>query len=135
VTYARLTAVEPAGADLMRVTLTGAQVRQLLEEAVADIVPRVHLAGVTARYDPRARPGRRLKGITLLGGRKLRPQDTYTVATDDSTAAGAGGFTVLPGKPVERRGLLDIEAVAGYLRRLPQPVEAEAAATLVSTRR
>jgi 2',3'-cyclic-nucleotide 2'-phosphodiesterase (5'-nucleotidase family) len=95
----------------------------------------VHLAGASVRYDPKARPGRRIKSIVLLGGRKVRPQEQYTLATDDSTAAGAGGLAVLRDLPAERAGLIDVEAVAGYLRRLPQPVEAAAAPTLVSTRR
>jgi 2',3'-cyclic-nucleotide 2'-phosphodiesterase/3'-nucleotidase len=134
-TYARLAAVEPAGADLVRVRLTGAQLRSLLEESVAEEPPGVHLAGATVRYDPRARPGNRIRSVVLLGGRKLRPEDSYTLATDDSTAGGAGGLTALRGRPAERAGLLDIEAVARYLRRLPQPVEAGVTPALVSTRR
>jgi hypothetical protein len=76
-----------------------------------------------------------VKEVTLGSSRKLRPRDNYTLATDDSTAAGAGGFTMLPGRPIERVGLLDVEAVATYLRRLPQPVEVEASTAFRSTRR
>jgi len=54
---------------------------------------------------------------------------------DEATAAGAGGFSMLAGRPIERVGLLDAEAVAAYLRRLPQPVEVEASAAFQSTRR
>jgi hypothetical protein len=42
---------------------------------------------------------------------------------------------MLPGRPVERVGLLDVEAVAAYLRRLPQPVDADASSAFQSTRR
>jgi hypothetical protein len=42
---------------------------------------------------------------------------------------------MLAGRPMERVGLLDVEAVAAYLRRLPQPVEVEASAAFQSTRR
>ena len=135
-TYARLAEVEPAASDLVRVSLTGGQFSSLLEQAIGGTDgPTVHLAGASVRYDPKARPGRRIKSIVLLGGRKVRPQEQYTLATDDSTAAGAGGLAVLRDLPAERAGLIDVEAVAGYLRRLPQPVEAAAAPTLVSTRR
>jgi 5'-nucleotidase len=136
VTLARLRAVEPAGADLVRLTLTGAQVRAVLERSLADDAqPRVHLAGVTVRYDPRAQAGRRVKEVALVGGRSVKPGESYTLATDDSTAAGAGGFSMLAGAPVVRVGLLDAEAVAAYLRRLPQPVDAEASSAFQSTRR
>jgi 2',3'-cyclic-nucleotide 2'-phosphodiesterase (5'-nucleotidase family) len=136
VTLARLREVEPAGSDLRRLTLTGAQVRSLLERALEGTDgPSVHLAGGQVRYDPRALAGRRVKDVIFGDGRKLRPQDSYTLSTDDSTAAGAGGFAMLPGRPSERVGLLDVEAAAIYLRRLPQPVEVEASTAFRSTRR
>ena len=136
VTLARLREVEPAGSDLVRLTLTGAQVQSLLERALEEPGgPSVHLAGGQVRYDPRAPAGRRVKEVSFGTGRKLRPRDSYTLATDDSTAAGAGGFAMLPGRPIERVGLLDVEAAATYLRRLPQPVEVEASTAFRSTRR
>jgi hypothetical protein len=76
-----------------------------------------------------------VKSVTLAGGRKLEPKDDYTLVTDDASAAGAGGLPALRGQPAERLGVIDIEAVAGYLRRLPQPVEAGGAAAFQSTRR
>jgi 2',3'-cyclic-nucleotide 2'-phosphodiesterase (5'-nucleotidase family) len=136
VTLARLRAVEPAGSDLLRLTLTGSQVQALLERALDDGTGSlVHLAGARVRYDPRAPAGRRVKEVTLTGGRKLKQKERYTLATDEPTAAGGNGFPMLAGSPVERVGLLDVEAVAAYLRRLPQPVEVEASAAFLSTRR
>jgi 2',3'-cyclic-nucleotide 2'-phosphodiesterase (5'-nucleotidase family) len=136
VTLARLREIEPAGSDLVRLTLTGAQIQSLLERALEEPEgPSVHLAGGQVRYDPRAPAGQRVRQVTLGTGRKLKPRDSYTVATDDSTAAGAGGFTMLPGRPIERVGLLDVEAAVTYLRRLPQPVEVEASTAFRSTRR
>jgi 2',3'-cyclic-nucleotide 2'-phosphodiesterase (5'-nucleotidase family) len=135
-TYGRLAEVEPAGAGLLRISLTGSQLTSALEQGLVGATgPTVHVAGASVRYDPLAKPGQRIKSVELLGGRKVRPQDQYTLATDDSTAAGAGGLTALRDLPAQRAGLIDVEAVAGYLRRLPQPVEADAAKSLVSTRR
>jgi 2',3'-cyclic-nucleotide 2'-phosphodiesterase (5'-nucleotidase family) len=135
-TYARLTAVEPDGSDLLRVTLSGSQLTSVLEQGLVGATgPAVHVAGASVRYDPQAKPGQRVKSVELLGGRKVRPQEQYTLATDDSTAAGAGGFAMLRDLPAQRGGMMEVEAVAGYLRRLPQPVEADAANSLVSTRR
>jgi 2',3'-cyclic-nucleotide 2'-phosphodiesterase/3'-nucleotidase len=137
VTYARLSAVEPLRADLVRLTLTGAQVTELLERVLSGAGgggPTVHLAGAQVRYDPRAAAGKRVRGVVLQGGRKLRPRDEYTLATDEATAGGAGGLSPLAGLTYEREGVLDVEAVAAFLRRLPQPVEASSAAAFVSTR-
>ena len=108
----------------------------LLEQAVGQGErPPVHLAGVTVRYDPRARAGRRIKAIALTGERTLRPEETYTLVTDAETAAGAAGLSGLAARRAERLGVLDVEAVAGYLRRLAQPVEIESAPAFLSTRR
>jgi 2',3'-cyclic-nucleotide 2'-phosphodiesterase (5'-nucleotidase family) len=136
VTLARLRDVEPAGSDLVRLTLTGAQVQASVEHALGDGGSfTAHLAGARVRFDPRAPAGRRVKDVTLATGRRLKSRERYTLATDDSTAAGAGGFSMLAGAPVLRVGLLDVEAVAAYLRRLPQPVEVEASPAFQSSRR
>ena len=136
VTLARLREVEPEANDLVRLTLSGTQVQAMMERALeAGDQPGVHLAGGLVRYDPRAPAGRRVKEVTLVGGRKVKPRESYTLATDDSTAAGAGGYSMLAGAPVERVGLLDAEGVAAYLRRLPQPVETSASSAFRSTRR
>lgn len=135
VTYARLSAVEPARADLVRLTLTGAQLTAMMERVLSgDGGPAVHLAGAQVRYDPRAPAGKRVKAIVLTGGRKLRADAEVTLATDEATARGAGGFAVLAGVLYEREGLLDVEAVAGLLRRLPQPVEVSRPTGFLSTR-
>lgn len=135
VTYARLAAVEPARSDLVRLTLTGAQLTALLERVLAGPGgPTVHLAGAQVRYDPRAAAGKRVRGVVLQGGKKLRANAEYALATDEASASGAGGLGPLAGLLYEREGLLDVEAVAAFLRRLPQPVEVSRAAGFVSTR-
>jgi 2',3'-cyclic-nucleotide 2'-phosphodiesterase (5'-nucleotidase family) len=134
-TYERLSAVEPARSDLVRLTLTGAQLTALLEQALSlSDDATVHLAGAQVRYDPRAPAGRRVRGVVLQGGRKLKRETEVTLATDLATAAGAGGLTLLRGLLYQRAGLLDVEAVAAFLRRLPQPVEVAPAAAFLSTR-
>ena len=55
----------------------------------------------------------------------------YTLATDE---ASAGGLATLAELRYERAGLLDVEATAAYLRRLPQPVEASRPTGFLPTR-
>jgi 2',3'-cyclic-nucleotide 2'-phosphodiesterase (5'-nucleotidase family) len=134
-TYDRLSAVEPDLSDLVTVTLSAVQLTALLEQALAlGGGASVHLAGAQVRYDPRAPVGRRVRAVVLQGGRKLKRDDEVTLATDLPTVEGAGDLTVLRGLTYRRAGLLDVEAVAAFLRRLPQPVEVGPAATFVSTR-
>ena len=134
-TYARLSAVQPDRRNLVRLTLTGTQLKTLLEQVLAGGAgPAAHVAGVQVRYDPK-RPGdRRVQRVTFQGGRRLRPEERYTLATDEATARGVGGYAMLARIPAERGGYLDVEAVAAFLRRLPQPVEVSDAAGFLSTR-
>ena len=112
VTYARLSAVEPARSDLVRLTLTGAQLSRAAGAGArrvgrADGAPgrRARCATIRARA-----PGKRIRGVVLAGGRKVRPDAEYTLATDEATAGGAGGLSPLrgpavrAGRPARRRG-------------------------------
>ena len=134
VTYERLSAVEPHRANLVSLSLSGARVLAVLERGLlGDGGPAVHIAGARVRYDPKRRPGDRIRGVVLQGGRKLKREERYTLATDELTA-GTAGFAMLAEVPAVRGGLLDVEAVAAFLRRLPQPVEVAPAAGFLSTR-
>jgi 2',3'-cyclic-nucleotide 2'-phosphodiesterase (5'-nucleotidase family) len=135
VTYGRLTAVEPQGGDVVKVTVTGLQLRAALEHALDGGAPSAHIAGAQVHYDPTKPAGRRIAAIALQGKRKPRLADRYTIATDDATAAGAGGYDVLQGLPLQWGALMAVEADAAFLRKLPQPVEIGETAGFVSTRR
>jgi 5'-nucleotidase len=65
----------------------------------------------------------------------LRRDAQYTLAVDDFLAGGGDGYNMLIGLPVEPGGILDVDAVITYLRRLPQPVEVTARPGFVSNRR
>jgi 2',3'-cyclic-nucleotide 2'-phosphodiesterase/3'-nucleotidase/5'-nucleotidase len=135
ITYGRLTAVEPRSGDVVAMRLSGVQLRVALEHALDGGAPSAHIAGARVRYDPRKPPGRRIESIALSGKGKLKSSDRYVLATDDATASGAGGYEVLRGLPVQRTGLMAVEADAVFLRKLPQPVEVGAATGFVSTSR
>jgi 2',3'-cyclic-nucleotide 2'-phosphodiesterase/3'-nucleotidase len=134
VSYARLTAVEPARADIVAVTLTGVQLRAVLEHVLDGGAPSAHIAGAQVRYDPAKPVGRRIKDVVLQGKRDLKSGSRYVLAVDAATAEGAGGYEMLRGVPVERGGMIDVEADAAFLRKLPQPVDVGGTAGFVSTR-
>ena len=135
VSYARLSAVEPARADIVAVALTGVQLRSALEHALDGGAPLAHIAGAQVRYDPGKPAGRRIKDVVLQGKRDLESGGRYVLAVDAATADGAGGYGMLRGLPVVRGGMMDVEADAAFLRKLPQPVDVGGTAGFVSTRR
>jgi len=113
----------PFGNRLVKVTLPGSAVKQLLEGLVASGTPRAHISGVTVRYDTTARRGERVKDVRLSDGSKLNDRKEYTLAVPDFLAQGAEEFAILTRYPQDPVGLLDLDAFTAYLRRLPQPVQ------------
>ena len=134
VTYGQLFEVQPSQNSLVKVTLTGKQLRKMLEHALDGGSPAAHVAGATVRYDPRRPAGRRVREVEVGRGGKLQPDADYTIAIDDFLAAGGDGYAMLAGLPSEPGAMLDVEGVLTYLRRLPQPVAFAGRPGFVSTR-
>jgi 2',3'-cyclic-nucleotide 2'-phosphodiesterase / 3'-nucleotidase / 5'-nucleotidase len=123
-TYGQLLLAQPSQSSLIKVTLSGRQLREVLEHALArGGRPSAHVAGIRVRYDPRRPTGRRIRAVELQRGRKLQSDAQYTLAVDDFLASGGDGYTMLARLPSEPAALLDVEGVVAYLRRLPQPVD------------
>jgi 5'-nucleotidase / UDP-sugar diphosphatase len=120
VTYNDLFRVLPFGNMLVRLTLSGRQLREVVEHGVT----RYYFAGATVQYDADAPAGARLVSLTFDDGRVLSDDATYTFATGDFIAAGGDGFTMLANLPAEHLDTSLLDALVDYLRSLPQPVVA-----------
>jgi len=120
-TYASLITLHQAARRLVTVLVTGAVLRQALEAAVQDDASPVHLSGLTLRYDPRAQRGRRVRKVRLADGGNLKANASYTVALAEPLLR-QSRFAALSGAPIEPSTMTDVDALALYLRRLPQPV-------------
>jgi hypothetical protein len=79
------------------------------------------VAGAIIRYDPTRPPLKRIRSIELTDKRKLRPDDRYTLATDDLVSSGGSDLGSFSGNTAEPGGMLDVDGLALYLKRLPQP--------------
>ena len=86
----------PFGNRTVKLRLTGARVRQALENGVSQVeraagrFPQV--SGLAFAFDPRKPPGSRIIRVTV-GGAALDPGGTYTLATVDFLARGGDGYT------------------------------------------
>ncbi|MFL5402909.1 MAG: 5'-nucleotidase C-terminal domain-containing protein [Gemmatimonadales bacterium] len=136
VTYGQLFEIQPSQNTLVKLTLNGARLQEVLEQSLDQSGrPTAHVAGLRVRYDPRRRQHRRIQSVELLGGRKLRRDAMYTLAVDDFLSTGGHGYTMLTGLRAEPGGTLEVEALITYLRRLPQPVTFSDEPGFISTRR
>ena len=116
----------PFGNRLVKVTLPGRAVKELLEAVLADGRVDIHVAGMTVRWDSTSAPGHRVKEVKLVDGHKIDDGHQYTMTVPDFLAQGGEEFAVLARYPQDPIGVLDLDAFLGYLRRLPSPVKAPA---------
>jgi 2',3'-cyclic-nucleotide 2'-phosphodiesterase (5'-nucleotidase family) len=124
VSYGALFEAQPFQNRLVRVTVTGAALREALEHALAGGEPHAHIAGLEVWFDPARPDGQRIRRIRMLDGRSLEPRRTYSIAVPDFLAEGGDGFAMLVAAPRTDTGMVDLDAVIAYLGVLPQPVSA-----------
>jgi 5'-nucleotidase len=124
-TYSDLFSVQPFDNGLARMSLTGAQIKAVLEQQFNDAGDKIlQIAGLRETYDRTRAAGDRITGLTLADGTAIDPAATYTVALNSFLATGGDGFTVFKqGTGVTSDGS-DIDALEHYVESLPQPFTA-----------
>ncbi|WP_421852378.1 bifunctional metallophosphatase/5'-nucleotidase [Novosphingobium sp.] len=128
VTFGDIYIAQPFGSALITETLTGAEIKALLEQGFDDNGPEQALApstGFAYRIDRQAPVGSRINGI-MLGGKPLDPAARYRVTTNSFLALGGDGFSVFKAGRDAVTGPTDIEALEAYFHSAPRlevPVE------------
>ncbi|MFZ3118565.1 MAG: bifunctional metallophosphatase/5'-nucleotidase [Variovorax sp.] len=122
VTYGQLFSVQPFGNSLVVKTMTGAQIRALLEQQFNSgsntvAAPRVLLpsAGFTYTYDLAAAAGSRITAMAL-GGVPMADATAYRVTMNSFLATGGDNFTVFNQGTNTLGGDQDIDALEAYIK-------------------
>ena len=122
VTYGQLFSVQPFGNSLVVKTMTGAQIRALLEQqfnsgANTVAAPRVLLpsAGFTYTYNLAATAGSRITAMSL-GGVPMADATAYRVTMNSFLATGGDNFTVFNQGTNTIGGDQDIDALEAYIK-------------------
>ena len=125
-TYGSLFEIEPFGNTLYRVTVTGATLHDYLERIVYRRGQQsVHVSGLTIVYDSAAAEGSHLRSVTMSNGTPLDLAAQYKVILNDFMALGGEGLGFSTNAiRSENLGIVDLDALIAYLRKLPQPVRA-----------
>lgn len=120
VTYREAATVQPFANTLVTLTLTGAQLKGVLEEQwqpAGSARPFLKLGvskGLVYTYDPAAAQGSRITSITLDGA-PLDPAKNYTVAANSFLAAGGDNFfTFKEGTGKRDTGKVDLQSMVDW---------------------
>ena len=123
--YGSLFEIQPFGNTLYSLTMTGVQLRGLLEAMLGKSQVDDHVSGLTIRYDPSRPKGTRLVSVTMNDGTPLSDAKTYNVIVNDFLATGGEGYDAGKRATSSRPlNIVDLDALIDYLRSLPSPITA-----------
>ncbi|MEJ7561280.1 MAG: 5'-nucleotidase C-terminal domain-containing protein, partial [Ilumatobacteraceae bacterium] len=130
VTFKQAANVQPFANTLVNMDLTGAQVKQALEQQwqpAGSSRPFLRLGiseGFTYTYDPNAAAGSRITDM-WLDGEDIDPAATYSVTVNSFLASGGDNFGVFnAGTGKQDTGQTDLEAMVDYMdANSPVPVD------------
>lgn len=129
VTFGQIFATQPFGNSLVVKTLTGAQLKALLEQGFREVNGKVQTSsmlipskGFTYRFDRNRPAGQRILAMTL-DGRAIDPAREYRVTVNNFLASGGDGYTVLAEGRDAHDGGLDLDALEAWLRTNPRVPE------------
>jgi 5'-nucleotidase/UDP-sugar diphosphatase len=124
ITLGELLDVQPFSNQLSLVTLTGAQLKEALENGVSQIETVAgrfaQVSNMRYSFDPARPVGSRVTGVQIGDGKggytALDPAGSYRVATINFILAGGDGYTVLTqGTNKLDTGLLDVDVTTDYI--------------------
>ena len=123
VTYEQLFTVQPFSNNLVTMTLTGAQLRAVLEQQWAG-QPRDRVMqasrGFSYTWDAARPSGRRVvEGSLAIDGKPIAPGDPVRVTVNVYMADGGDNFTVFRDGTDRRTGIIDVDALEQFVQATP----------------
>ncbi|MBV1905888.1 MAG: bifunctional metallophosphatase/5'-nucleotidase [Pseudomonadales bacterium] len=119
ITFGNIFATLPFNNSLVTMTLTGAQIKRLLEQQWQDENETRILAvsmGFTYTWNSQASRGNRIDSSSIqLNGVSLKPDKSYRITVNNFIAGGGDGFTVLREGYNMAWGMSDLDALQSYL--------------------
>ena len=126
-TYGSLFEIQPFGNTMYALTMTGSQLRGLLEAMLARNSVDDHVSGLTIKYDPTRPKGARIVSVTMADGTPLSDTKTYSTIVNDFLATGGEGYNAGGRATVSKPlNIVDLDALIDYLKTLPEPITAPA---------
>jgi 5'-nucleotidase len=118
VTFGQVFAMQPFGNNVVVKTLTGAQLKTLLEQQFQIDRPKMLMPsrGFFFAYDARRPDGQRIVQMRL-NGKAIDPAGRYRIAINNFLASGGDKFTVLAQGSDAADAGLDVDAIEGLLKR------------------
>ncbi|MDN8587167.1 5'-nucleotidase C-terminal domain-containing protein [Paenibacillus sp. 11B] len=121
VTFADLAKIQPFGNTLVKLELTGEQIKTLLQQqwgTNADGTPNtktLQISGLKYTADFNKPVAERVTGLTLEDGTSIDPAKTYTAVVNNFMAAGGDNYKVLVDAKSSLAGPIDLDVFYQYI--------------------
>jgi 5'-nucleotidase len=126
ITWNDLFTIQPFGNTLVKMNLTGAQIKAVLEQQWTTSSTRIlQISGLGYTFSASAPIGSRIVEIHDAAGTPLDPAAVYSITCNNFLATGGDGFTAFVGGTNQTGGPVDLDALIEYTEHnnpLPTPV-------------
>jgi 2',3'-cyclic-nucleotide 2'-phosphodiesterase (5'-nucleotidase family) len=118
VTWGELFNVQPFGNDLVTMTLTGAQIKELFESQWSTGREKMlQISGLKATFDMSKPAGERTVSMSKMDGTPIDLNAEYTVTVNNFMAGGGDGYTVLLEGENQTINITDLDALVNYFKK------------------
>lgn len=121
ITWGEVYTVQPFNNDLVKMKMTGQQIRDVLNQQWGTNTTMLQISGFTYTWDGRQPSGQRVISIQMPDGSEMDPNQTYTVTANSFLAGGGDGFTVFNKAQNKEVGPVDLDALVDFIGNQPQP--------------
>ena len=124
VTYGNLYSVQPFGNTLVKMELTGKEIKELLMQqwGIDGHQRMLQISGLSYVWDASKDINERLTNIVDNNNMPLDDKKTYSITVNSFLADGGDGFTVLENGKNREVGPTDLDGLVNYLEQLQAPI-------------
>lgn len=116
ITWKEAFTVQPFGNDLVKMNVTGAQIKTLLEQQWGSKVRIMPISGLKVSYDDSKTDGNRIVSIVKEDGTPVAMDQTYSITVNNYMAGGGDGYAVLATITDKTIDVVDLDALVNYIK-------------------
>ncbi|WP_026585008.1 bifunctional 2',3'-cyclic-nucleotide 2'-phosphodiesterase/3'-nucleotidase [Bacillus sp. J33] len=116
ITWKEAFTVQPFGNDLVTLTLTGAQIKELFEQQWGSKERIMHVSGLKVTYDSSREAGDRIVSLVKNDGTPITAEQEYSVTVNNYMADGGDGYSVLLNGKNRTVDVVDLDALISFIK-------------------
>jgi 5'-nucleotidase len=121
ITWGEIYTVQPFNNDMVKMTMTGQQIREVLNQQWGTKTTMLQISGFSYTWDENLPAGQKVGNIQLPDGTQMDPNKNYTVAANIFLAGGGDGFTVFTKAQNKEIGPVDLDVLVDFIGAQPKP--------------